>query len=61
MLGKHGDQKAFSPEFMDLINCLLQVDPIHRPTVYEIISHDWCKGAVPSQQEVIMEFQQRHA
>ena len=56
MLSKHGDQKAFSPEFMDLINCMLQVDPIHRPTVYEIISHDWCKGAVPSQQEVIMEF-----
>jgi len=23
MLGKHGDQKAFSPEFMDLINCML--------------------------------------
>ena len=46
---------------MDLLNCLLQVDPVHRPSIYELIAHDWCKGPTPSKEEIIKEFQQRHA
>ena len=46
---------------MNLINCMLQVDPIHRPTIYEVIAHDWFKGPVPTQAEIIKEFQDRHA
>lgn len=46
---------------MSLINSMLQVDPLHRPSIYEIISHDWFKGEVPTQQEIVKEFQERHA
>lgn len=61
MIQRHDNKDAFSPEFMDLINCMLQVYPVHRPSVYEIIAHDWCKGPVPSKEEIVKEFQARHA
>ena len=61
MQQRHGSEDAFSKEFMDLINCMLQVDPVHRPSVYEIITHDWCKGPTPSKEDIMKEFQARHA
>mgnify|MGYP000197250658 FL=1 len=58
---QRGGGNCFSKEFMSLINCMLQVDPVHRPSIYEIIAHDWFKGPVPSQAEIVKEFQERHA
>ena len=60
MLQRSGNKNGYSPEFMNLINCMLQTDPIHRPSIYEVVAHDWFKGEVPTQDEVIKEFQQRH-
>jgi len=31
----------YSEEFKDLINCMLQLDPNHRPTISEVRAHAW--------------------
>lgn len=38
---KQGGLDFFSAEFMDLINSMLQNDPIHRPSLAEVKFHPW--------------------
>ena len=45
---------------MNLLSCMLQVDPVHRPSIYEVVAHPWFKGEMPTKEEVIKEFQGRH-
>ena len=57
MLQRNGGENSFSPEFMSLINCMLSADPFHRPSIYEVMSHPWLNGPVPTQAEIVAEFQ----
>lgn len=46
-----------SPELKDLINCMLQLEPSHRPSLQEILAHSWMQpGDIPKS-----EIQQRFA
>ena len=58
---RSGATNQYSPELKDLLNCMLQVDPIHRPSIQEVMAHPWFNGPVYTQQEIIQEFQVRHA
>lgn len=49
----------FSPEFMDLINSMLQHEPIHRPSLSEIKFHPWLQGKTATEQEIREEFFRR--
>jgi hypothetical protein len=40
---------------------MLQFDASHRPSFSEILSHPWMKGRMPGKQEIVAEFEQRHA
>jgi serine/threonine protein kinase len=39
---------TISPDFSNLVNSLLSLDPAHRLSLSEIISHPWMQGAVAS-------------
>jgi serine/threonine protein kinase len=49
----------FSESFRDLITSLLTFDPIHRPSLAEIKSHEWYNGSVPTYEEIKDEFTKR--
>ncbi|ODQ82247.1 hypothetical protein BABINDRAFT_158882 [Babjeviella inositovora NRRL Y-12698] len=40
--------KEVSPEAKALIKDLLSLNPLHRPTIDEILQYDWFKGPIPS-------------
>ena len=49
----HGKNKKdglnfVSAELKDLLNCMWQLEPSHRPSLQEIAAHPWLKMAVPS-------------
>lgn len=56
---KPGGLDFFSPEFMDLINGMLQYEPIHRPSLAEIKCHPWLQGPIATEQEIKEEFLKR--
>ena len=58
---KQGGESYFSEDFKDLVQSMLQLDPSHRPSMSEIMAHKWMQGEMPSQQEVLAEFEQRNA
>ena len=60
MCKRQGRDDAFTSDFMDLMNCMLQPDPVHRPSIYEIKRHKWFEGPIPSEKDVISQFMQRH-
>ena len=37
---KHG-MDTYSDEFKDLLTCMLQFDPAHRPSMTEVMAHPW--------------------
>jgi serine/threonine protein kinase len=39
---------TISPDFSNLVNSLLSLDPVHRLSLSEIITHPWMQGAVAS-------------
>ena len=45
---KDGGESFFSEDFKDLIQSMLQLDPLHRPTITEVMGHPWMKGPIPS-------------
>ncbi|CAI2362329.1 unnamed protein product [Moneuplotes crassus] len=49
----------FSESFRDLITQMLQLDPVTRPSLAEIKSHEWFNLPIPSKQEVKEEFKKR--
>ena len=34
----------YTPEFKDLISCMMHPRPSYRPTLVDIIGHDWVKN-----------------
>lgn len=57
---KPNGQDFFSEEFKALLTMMLQYDPVHRPSISEIFMHPWMAGPMPSEAEVVKEFQVRH-
>ena len=47
---KPNQEKFFSDEFKDLIQAMLQLDSIHRPSISEVLAHKWMQGPVPTQE-----------
>lgn len=48
-----------SPALKDLINCMLQLEPSHRPSLQEIMAHQWMQGNMPTKAEVQSTFLKR--
>ncbi len=38
---KADGESFFSEDFKDLIQSMLQLDPLHRPTITEVMGHPW--------------------
>mmetsp|Transcript_10013 Transcript_10013/g.11255 ORF Transcript_10013/g.11255 Transcript_10013/m.11255 type:complete len:256 (+) Transcript_10013:307-1074(+) len=49
----------FSESFRNLISQMLSLDPVSRPSLAEIRSHEWYNLPVPSKEEVIEELKSR--
>ena len=58
---KPGQDKFFSEEFKDLIQSMFQLQPSHRPSVSEILAHEWMQGPIPHVTEIEKEFSKRDA
>ena len=56
---KPGGENFFSPEFQELVTCMLQVEPSHRPSMAEIMAHAWMKQPTPTAEEMKASFMQR--
>lgn len=56
---KNKKDDFFSDSFKDLIQSMLQLEPNHRPTISEILGHEWMQGPVPSEKQVQEEFTRR--
>lgn len=56
---KPGGEAFFSEDFKDLVQGMLQLDPSHRPSINEVLSHPWMQGPMPTQEEVVQEFTKR--
>jgi serine/threonine protein kinase len=56
---KQGGLDFFSNEFMDLINVMLQNEPIYRPSLSEIRCHPWLQGPTATEAEIREEFARR--
>ena len=57
---KANGEAYFSEEFKQLIETMLQLDPVHRPSMAEVLHHKWMQGPVPTKEEVQAEFFQRN-
>ena len=57
---KDGGLDYFSESFRSLVSSMLSLDPIARPTLAEIKSHDWFNMHVPSNEEVKEELKTRN-
>lgn len=57
---KNGGEAFFSEEFKQLIETMLQLDPVHRPSMAEVLHHKWMQGPTPTTEEVQAEFFQRN-
>lgn len=53
------NKTSFSQSFKKLINSMLAFDPTQRLSLGEIIAHEWSKGPLKDQQEIVLEFTQR--
>lgn len=56
---KEAGSSFFSEEFKDLVQCMLQLDPAHRPSVTEVLAHPWMQGDKMTKEQVQQEFAQR--
>jgi serine/threonine protein kinase len=56
---KPGGENFFSKELKELLTCMLQVEPAHRPSMAEILAHPWMKLDTPSIEEIKTAFFQR--
>jgi serine/threonine protein kinase len=48
-----------SAEMKDLITCMLQAKPLHRPAICEVLAHPWFAGETPLHADIVKEFQAR--
>ena len=52
----------FSEGFKELMTCLLQADPVNRPSLVDIVGHPWlAQGPMATPEEARIELQRRHA
>ena len=56
----HTNTGVFSDELKDLLQSMLQLDPLLRPSMNEVCQHPWMQGPVPTAEEVNIEFTKRH-
>ncbi len=56
---KPGGLDFFSEDFMSLISSMLQLEPVHRPSLAEIRCHPWLNGFTASEEDVKDEFRRR--
>jgi serine/threonine-protein kinase CHEK1 len=56
---KKGGLDYFSESFRELLTSMLQLDPLTRPTLAEIRSHEWFIRPIPSQSTVIEDLKKR--
>lgn len=56
---KPGGDNFFSKELKELLTCMLQVEPSHRPSMAEIMAHDWMQGETPTIEEIKASFFER--
>jgi serine/threonine protein kinase len=49
----------YSAEFKDLFQKMMTLNPAQRPTTAEVLQHPWMTGAVPSYDQIKVEFTQR--
>ncbi len=52
---------TFSPEFKDLVNKLMALEPANRPTIAQIKQHAWYTGPVATLDELKKEFEARRS
>lgn len=50
-----------SPQLMHLLMLMFQFEPSLRPSISEIRAHPWISGELPTQSELVAEFEQRQA
>lgn len=54
------NRKTFLPQpLKNLINSMLAFDPTQRLSISEVIAHEWMKGPLKTEQEIINEFNER--
>jgi serine/threonine protein kinase len=46
----------YSPEFKDLVQSMLQLDPAHRPSMAEVMCHPWFAGETMTKEQVHEQF-----
>lgn len=56
----HAKTGTFSDELKDLIQSMLQLDPLLRPSINEVLQHPWMKGDMPEPHQVNLEFTKRN-
>lgn len=49
----------FSREFQELVTCMMQATPSHRPSMSEIMAHPWMQMPIPSSDEIKASFIKR--
>ena len=52
-------QDIYSPEFKDLFEKMMALNPNHRPKLEEILAHPWMQGEYASDAEIQIEFKRR--
>eukprot|EP00356_Strombidium_inclinatum_P007966 CAMPEP_0170481584 /NCGR_PEP_ID=MMETSP0208-20121228/1965_1 /TAXON_ID=197538 /ORGANISM="Strombidium inclinatum, Strain S3" /LENGTH=472 /DNA_ID=CAMNT_0010754319 /DNA_START=29 /DNA_END=1447 /DNA_ORIENTATION=- len=57
---KPSGETFFSEDFKDLVQCMLQLDPSHRPSAQEVLNHPWMQGPMPTTAQVFQEFERRN-
>lgn len=58
-INKQNGDAFISPQLKQLIQSMLQLDPIHRPSLLEILYHPWMQGPLPAEEEAIKDYQER--
>jgi len=56
---KPGGENYFSKELQELLTCMLQVEPSHRPSMAEIMAHSWMQLPTPTIEEIRKSFMER--
>ena len=49
---KPNGENFFSPELKELLTCMLQLEPSHRPSMSEVMAHAWMQGPTPSLSDI---------
>ena len=56
---KEKTENFYSEDFKDLVQGLLALDPLTRPTIEQILEHPWMQGDTPSKDDIVAEFAER--